>query len=529
MKHICSYLKESPRVSFWIFVVFLIVVFCLALRGLPGNPTANEMMEVATWRTDGPLELSPERGRFALLYSIVEEKTLFFSLPVARLATPDLAVNSEGKFVSLFAPFLSFLLVPGYILGRAFGASLVGAIATIALFAIGNAILVRAIALRLGGGKVSSSLGALAFLFGTPAFSYGTTLYQHHVSVFLLLLSIFSLMKWKGFWSLVFVALLAGISVPLDNPNAFLFMPVVLWALTRVIRVELTEKSSVAVAFRPLFLFSGIAAVIPFALFFWYNTAVNGSPFQLSGTLPGVPAISADGRALDYDPNQQSEKRLEEIEEKTAVGFFETRALLNGFFVHVASPDRGMIHYAPVAFFGIVGFVFLYRKKQRVIVSVLTGVSLTALLLYSLWGDPWGGWAFGSRYLIPAYAMLGIGIAIALETWKRSFVFVGIFFMVFSFSVGVNVLGAITSNTNPPQTQVLELERLSGKEQKYTIERNWQYLQESGSKSFIYQSWAHRLMSAETYYRTLVFLILFGSSVLFVALLRDGFLKERRV
>ena len=40
------------------------------------------------------------------------------------------------------------------------------------------------------------------------------------------------------------------------------------------------------------------------------------------------------------------------------------------------------------------------------------------------------------------------------------------------------------------------LESLSGKVEKYTAERNWDYLHESGLKSFLYQSWAHRYVSA---------------------------------
>jgi hypothetical protein len=157
---------------------------------------------------------------------------------------------------------------------------------------------------------------------------------------------------------------------------------------------------------------------------------------------------------------------------------------------------------------------------------VLAGVSLVTLLLYSLWGDPWGGWAFGSRYLIPAYAMLGIGIGIALEERKTSFVFLSVFCALFVYSVGVNTLGAITSSANPPQIQVLELEALSGKEQKYTFARNWQYLRESGSKSFAYQTVMNRFMSAEAYYWFLVSLVVAGSSVFLVSLVCE---KNRKI
>lgn len=520
MKYSLVSTLQTFKVSPWMFLLFSVLIFSLSFRGLPGNPTAEEMMASEMWRSEGPLELSPERGRFALLYSIVEDGSPFFSLPVARLATPDVAMNPDGKFVSLFAPFLSFLLVPGYFIGKMLGASVLGATVMIGIFAIGNAFLIRALAIRLGAGNAAASLGAIAFLFGTPAFAYGTTLYQHHVSVFLLLLSIVSLLWWKDWRSLVVVSFLAGVSVPLDNPNVFLFAPIVLWAATRILRIEQSGDGSRIISFSPLRIFSTVFAIIPFGIFLWYNMSVNGDPLQLSGTLPAVPAISEDGRVLDRDPNQRSGKRQEESGEKTAVGFFETRSLLNGFSIHIASSDRGVIRYAPVILLGIAGFFVLYRRKKTIVANALVGVSLTTLILYSLWGDPWGGWAFGSRYLIPAYAMLGIGLGIALEEWRRSKMFLALFCGLFVFSVGINTLGAITSSANPPRVQVLELEALSGKEQKYTVARNWQYLRESGSKSFVYQTMASRYMSAESYYIFLTLFILLFSATLCISLVR---------
>lgn len=516
--------------STFFFVSFLALSLALAVRGLPGNPTALDMMANESWRAEGPLELSPERGRFALLYSIAEDGTPFFSLPVARLATPDLARNPDGKFVSLFAPLLSFLLLPGYFVGKMLGASVVGAISMIALSAILNALLIRSIAIRLGAGSLAASVGAVAFLFGTPAFSYGTTLYQHHVSVLLLLLSIFLLVRWKSFWALSAVAFLAGCSISLDNPNAFLFLPIVLWGFTRILWIEPEgESQSIRILFRPLFLGVVLAAMLPLAFLFQYNESVNGSPWKLSGTLPGVPALSSDGHALDHDPSQRLEPGSEQNEEKTAVGFFETRSLLNGFFIHLLSPDRGVIRFAPSILFGIFGFALLYKRRRSEVANGIIGVSLVTLVVYSLWGDPWGGWAFGSRYLIPAYAMLGIGVALFLERWKTSLALLGVFSVALAFSIGTNTLGALTSNANPPQVQVLELEALSGKEQKYTIDRNWQYLTEVGSKSFVYHVYASRFATATTYYWSVFSFILLGALILCGMLAREGLRKAGRL
>src|SRR3990167_9827779 len=105
-----------------LLILFCTVILALGIRGLSGNPTAEELNSFQ-WKDSGPLELSPERGRFALLYSIVEDNSLQFSLPIARFATPDLGLSPDGKYVSLFAPAVSFIAIPGYVIGKYFGAS----------------------------------------------------------------------------------------------------------------------------------------------------------------------------------------------------------------------------------------------------------------------------------------------------------------------------------------------------------------------------------------------------------------------
>lgn len=506
-------------------VLSIVSVLILSIRSLPGNPSA-ETMNTPEWKEDGPFELSPERGRFALLYSIVEDHSFFFSVPVARFVTPDLAKNPDGKFVSLFAPLLSIILIPGYILGSIFGVAAAGAAFNISLFALGNAILIRSIAMRLGARNVAATLGAFAFLFGTPAFSYAVTLYQHHVSLFLLLVSMYVLLRWQGKYPLLVVALLSGISIPLDNPNFFFFLPLIVFALSREVipRLKRNESKleSMRLEIRPArLILAAMIGMVPMGLFFWYNSVVNGGAFQLSGTLPGVPAISETGEALPFDPNQIVSGAREHVEKKTAVGFFETRNLLSGFSIHILSPDRGTIWYAPVILFGIFGIAMLYREK-RSIANLFLGTILSILLLYSMWGDPWGGWAFGSRYLIPAYAILGIGIGITLSRWGRNLIVSSVFFILLFYSLGVNTLGALTSGANPPQAQVLALEQLSGKVQKYTYERNWDYLHEFGSKSFFYRSWAYQFLDAVTYYWVVVILLGIIAITLGVFFLREN-------
>lgn len=505
------------------FIVFLFSVFLLSIHGLSGNPSASDLASNSAWREGGPFELSPERGRFAIVYSLIEDHSLFFSLPVARFVVPDLALSPDGRFASLFAPFVSFIILPGYVLGWFFGASQVGTFAMIALFSIANGVLIWTVARRFGATSTAAWLGAIAFLFGTPAFAYGSTLYQHHISVFLLLLSLWILMRFRGFWSLSLVWFIVALSVVVDNPNFFLFLPVGLLALTRVVSVKAKNRLDIRVYWKYFATFAFLA--IPMLCILWYNASVNGSPWKLSGTLPSVAAIAADGTPLDHDPNQpivDPNDTTESNQSKSAVAFFKTRDLVTGLSVHLIDPDRGTLWYAPVVFFGIAGIAILYRRRENIaFANAMVGVIAATLLLYSMWGDPWGGWAFGSRYMIPAYAMLGIGIGIMLSEWRKSWIMLVLFFLVLSYSIAINTLGAITSHANPPQHEVLLLEKTSGKIQKYTYERNWDYLHITGSKSFFYQTIVHSWMSAVTYYYCIVGIIIFVSVGMMVKLFQE--------
>src|SRR5258708_7389993 len=169
---ILNWLKRHP-----ILVTFVIiaVILMLSVRGILGNPTKATLND-KSWKEDGPFELSPERGRFALLYSVVEDKSFQFSLPIAQFATPDVGyINNH--YVSLFAPGVSFITMPGYIVGKLFNTAQFGVYSTIALFAFLNSFLIYLITQKLGTRKALSLLASVTFLFATPAFSYAVSLF----------------------------------------------------------------------------------------------------------------------------------------------------------------------------------------------------------------------------------------------------------------------------------------------------------------------------------------------------------------
>lgn len=480
-----------------------------SVRGILGNPT-EENINSEEWVVTGPLELSPERGRFALLYSYVENNSFYFSLPIARFATPDLGY-SNGNYVSLFAPGLSFLLIPGYLLGKSLGIAQVGAYTMIAVFGLLNLLLVRAIAIKLGAHHIAASIASFCFLFATPAFAYSVSLYQHHPSTFLILISIYLLLKWNNFWSLLLVWLACAASIPLDYPNLFLMFPIGLFALGRfVVTSENAKKYEIKIKWPYVFTF--LFLIPPLLFFFWFNQMSYGNPLQFSGTVASVKVIDEQGLpAAPETENDQNSVDLvnPEQQDKSAVAFFNTRFLLNGFHTHFVSLDRGVLMYAPIVLIALAGMYFLY-KENKPWTRVLIAVMAMNIVLYSLWGDPYGGWAFGSRYLVPSYALAMIFAAIALSKLRRNIPFLLVLTALFVYSFGVNTIGALTTNRVPPKVEVLGLEALSGVQEKYTYGRNADMLSANQSKSFAYNTYFSQYVTAWEYAY-----ILFGVGTLF--------------
>jgi len=499
-----------------VFILFCSLILFLSIRGLPGNPTTAQL-NTPEWKDDGPLELSPERGRFALMYSIVENQSVLFSLPIARFATPDVGY-SHGNYVSLFAPALSYLVIPGYLAGRALGAAQVGAFAVVSLFAILNIILIYYIARHFKADRIASLLGGLAFLFGTPAFAYGVNLYQHHISTFIILSCFYLLLRSSNFATLLLVFTISAFSLPLDYPNLFLMLPIGLYALSKIIYFK-QHKEDIALSFDYFKTLAFIGMIIPVLLFLLFNKASYGGPFNFlgGGSLSVAKTIDENGRPMNDQAGKAQDNAPGSVASDSGLSFFKTRYLLNGFYIHSYSPDRGILWYAPVVLFGIAGAFILYKRREPML-PILLGVVGMNVLLYSMWGDPYGGWAFGSRYLIPSYGIAGIFIAVLLSRFRKRSLFLAFFFIVLTYSIAVNTVGALSSSRNPPQAEVLALEKLTGREQKYTYARNFDFLVYNGSKSYAWQAFGRKYVSAMEYYYIITSLLVLCGAALLVHL-----------
>lgn len=489
-------------------MLICILILVLTLNGRSGNPN-EDTINGSYWNSNGPFA-SAQRARFALTYSLAEIGKVHFSPTIAKFALPDLGFIN-GKYVSIFAPGVSFMVLPGYLIGRQFLISQLGAYVSISLFAFINLLLITKIAKKLGAEKIPAVLSAFIFTFATPAFSYAGNLYQHHISLFFILLVIKIFLEKRSQRRIFLIFFLSGLATIIDYPNAILLAPVLVAVFFQLFNIK-TSRTHLTTSLISIF----FAIILPGLTLYTYNLYAHKDPFMLSGSVPDVVKIGKNGAPTLY--NEVNEHAYSPNQPKKALEFFSTRNSIVGIYTHLISPDRGIIFYAPIAIFGILGMHRLVTKEKKALLLII----LFNLTLYSFWGDPWGGWSFGSRYLIPSYAILTVFMSLFLsEIDKKSIITKESFYLVAIYSLSINTLGAVTTTLIPPKVEVQFLEDFTKRVEKYTYLRNLDYLFENHSESFVFNEYLSNRIPLVYFYLIIITLLVLLFSYLFWKVLNN--------
>ena len=497
-------MKKLLTIIFNILAALLLVLLvsgllAVTVRGVWGNVTPDYI--VTHLRVQGmPFELSPERGRFALTYSVAENHSFEFTRDIAAMAVPDLA-TVNGKYVSLFAPGVSIIALPFYLLGRLWGLSQVFAFASVAVFAGLNVYLIYLIVRRFTTNGFAAIAAGLTFLFATSAWAYAGVLYQHHITTFLMLLIFFILLHSRNILLTLFVGFLFGFSLFVEYPNAVFFLPLLLLLLAKHIDITpISDRIRFSFNFSVLFIFLGFAlGMIPFL---WYNTNAYNDPFQLAGTLKAVRTLEATDSAslapqFSYKP-------------KTVFNFFRLEKIPQGADVLLTSTDRGLMVFSPVILMGIIGLIPLFTK-HRAEAYTLTGTIGVFVGLYMMWGDPWGGWAFGPRYMIPVVALLAIGLGVAIHTYGRALWFGILYLILLNYSITINAVGALTTLQIPPSVEV-DAQLLP----KLTYLHNFDLLYQGISGSYVFNTFIRFLIPLHVFAGLVIMIVSWMISLMYL-------------
>ena len=488
----------------WILIPGLLVAALVSL--IKGNLNSNNQIsyqfEDRKTTYGGPFESSGSTSRYALTQAIVEDGTLFFDKDKAKFSSPDVSKHN-GRYFTIFTPGVSFIGVPFYVLGRQFGLPQTFAYLSTIVFALFNIYLIFTIARKLGSGFYSSLLAGSLFLFGTNALSYATSYTQHLASTFVVLMGLLIALNRPTFIKNILLGMLYGAGLLIDVPNGILLLPVVLYILGGHIQISHEDnKTSLKVKVTLLGLIIGLAPLI--LAFGWYN-------YKISGSATFIPQFA--GRTTDFSDNPEIDSSSRK---DSGIRMpFNTRNIVQGSYLFLISNERSIIVYTPVVIFGVIGLIYLIQDSiKKKIARLILALFLVNLTTYTMFGDAWGGWAFGPRYLIPGLAVLSIGISCFIERFNKKPFIILLFSVISIYSIAVNVLGATTTSLVPPKVEAVAFPEPI----PYTYLGNWERLvNENLNSSLIYNLYLKNKLTAKNF--TLIYTsgILLLAATLYVA------------
>jgi hypothetical protein len=494
--------------NFFIMSVFMIIVAVLlmgAFKGQAGDPINFQNSYQTGVGT--PFEGTNSTSRYALTQAIVDNGKFYFDENQARFSSPDTSFYN-GKYFSLFTPGVSFLAAPLYFIGKQVGLPQFFAFLTNIIFALLNVYLVYKVTRKLGVNMYLALMSGLMFLFASNALAYSLTLTQHHVASAIILVAILLAQEKVGILNNLLFGALFGFGLLVDVPVGFLMMPLGFYFLYKNFeKTEIGNIISIKIRYAIVALLIGVLPLL--GIFGWYNYELTGSYTKLAQLIGrvDVPDNNPDvvSKSLPKEENSPGPKEFKIFETP-----FNTRNSLDGFYVLLISDERGWLYFSPVLTLAIVGIIIAVKKQATRRLGVLLGTVATfTLLLYSMFGDPYGGWSFGPRYMIPATAVISPGLGLFLQRWGKNLIAFFLFFALAGFSVWLGTIGAMTTNAIPPKQESIYLVTPI----PYTYQYNLDFIDKNFSSSLAYNLFLNHFMTVSNYvsvYVGIVMLMLFG-------------------
>lgn len=465
-----------------------------------------------------PFEATNTSSRFALTEAIVENQSFELTEAQARFSAPDL-IYVNGKFFSIFTPGISFLAIPWYMLGKYWTTPEFTTFGLNILLALFNVLLIIRLVRTLTNSWTASLFAALTFLFATNAHAYALTLTQHHGAILVVLLGIFAALRKPGWLNGIWFGILCGVGLLFDFPNLFLLLPIGLHMVGNY--VPLTKSGEkVTVNFKLSIISIAIGLLPLLALYGWYNQLTVGSP-------TGVAQFV--GRTDYFDSAEQKaerELRHANYDEWQSSLPFSTRLQLQGTHILLTSDERSWLYYSPIVLLGFLGLWYGSRNPEQKTVTYLSVfILLMNLLVYISVGDPWGGWSFGPRYLLPGAALLSIFVGVLVARWQRFLPGLLLVGYLLSTSVWISSMGALTSAHIPPKQETIAL----GNDLPYTWALNQRLLSQNKSSSFAFNVWLHDYLTvAELHQKLATAITVTGWILLSATFIRTLFVSNMR-
>ncbi len=467
-------------------LVILFVALVLMLLVFKGDRDIFYYQTTYDTKVGGPFELTNSTSRYALLEALVENRSVFFTESQAKRSAPDISYYN-GRYFSIFTPGISLLSIPLYILGKALGYQQHATFMLNIIVQIINIVLIAKLSTKFNVSFKKGLLSGLIFAFATNALTYSLTLAQHNVTAMFTLIAVLNASnKTRSVKNNLILGAIYGIAGLADIPNFFILLPSMLYAFYNSLISEeykLQLKGVLTVVVMGL-------AFLPFVIGFGlYNKAQTNSYFD-TGQFIGRSNYPA--KILTLTP-QEKEARSKEPQVRHSPLY--TRDQMRNLYLLTISNERGILFYSPIVLVGLLGLCFAYFDKRFTsIVSLIVATVLITLVLYSMHGDPWGGWAFSSRYMIVPASLVLACVGVALTRFRKNVVFHMLLLSLLGYSLYVSSLGALTTNAIPPKVEAIHLIVPI----PYTYEYN-QTLIQSWNSSLVYNAFLGSYMTPIAY------------------------------
>lgn len=508
-------------------------MYALTLRGAPGNPIVGEFKENLDTQTKA-FELSPERGRYVHVANMAERGTYDLTHEWTEVAYPDVGVSPGGKYSSFFAPGVAYMTLPFYLVGEKYNLAQVATFAAESVITIITLIFIYLIGRRVFALSIRASLFAvLVYAFASTSWSYAITLYQNAFTTCFMVTGFYA--AWRFAHSnhslswvyAAYVWLAYALAITVDYPNAILMLPVMIYLAYSTFGVRIFD-GGIRISIRWGAILTVIFFILLTSLHLWHNATYYGGWGKTAGGLKNyvrtpvattsvdsvlpVDALSAIRPATTATTSHQKEKDV--------VGFFHEYKMFDGAYILLISNERGLFFFSPIFLLALVGIIIVCRRawEREAVVTMLSLVTMN-ILLYSSWGDPWGGWAYGPRYLIPSMAWLSLFVAVSVAQLKTTWGSVlarGVALLLFAWSCAVALLGALTTNAIPPKSEALLLP-IKG----YTYLRDLDFLRAGSSGSFIYNTYFAQSITLVGYYIVLYAIVMMITVLVLIRPLRS--------
>ncbi len=447
-----------------------------------------------------PFESSNNSSRYALTEAITNRLSFILTPEEAKFSSPDVA-KKNNRYFSLFMPGVSVLGAPLFYIGKYLGFPQLTTYLLNGIISLVCLLFIVKISRKIGANKNWSIISGFLFIFSSNVWAYSLGYTQHLLTTLLVLIGLKIIQNKINVLNNLFLGVVFGAGLMVDLPNAIILLPIVIYQILR--HFEVTYKTF-KINWKLLLLAVG---VVPFiASFIGYNILTTGSPLSPAQFL---------GRTSDFFVTQEEINIYEasRTEPKTGISLpFKSRKQLQGLYILIVSNERGILYYSPVLILGLFGFYISSKNRGSLSFNQVTlGIIGLNLFVYAMFGDPWGGWSFGPRYMIPATAVIMIYFPFFFESKKYRVLKSILMVILASYSIYLSSLGALTTSMVPPKQEAIYFTNPI----PYTPQLNKEFI-ETKTSSLFYNLVLNDKISTLAYSRvilSLCLIYLFGMTI----------------